>query len=57
MNARRYIDRIEELLWTGRLQGNAILELYQLIQVYISGAVSKEVLEDAIDLHDQGWMP
>ncbi|MBD1852953.1 hypothetical protein H6F87_23695 [Cyanobacteria bacterium FACHB-502] len=52
LNARRYIDQVDDLLWTGRLQGNAIWDLYQLVHAYLGVKVTGEALQEAIDLSD-----
>ncbi len=57
MKLKHYIQQIEDLLWTGRIEGIQILELHRLLRAYMRGKSTGKALQETIDLNDRGWMP
>lgn len=56
MKLQHYIQQIEDLLWTGRIEGIQILELHRLLRAYMSGKASEKVLQETIELNDRDWI-
>jgi hypothetical protein len=49
MTIRKFAQRLEWLLFTGAIEGNQMLTLYEQLQLYMQGTLSEAAMQSAID--------
>jgi hypothetical protein len=55
MNLESFVERIDDLLWTGAIEGYALIRLYRCLKAYQQGLISAAAVQEAIDQVDPDW--